>query len=602
MQQLINKISIKTVRSVCYKSLAILFFQIVMVFAAYSQNEADEYLRLAERFIQEGNKTEAVQYYNKAAYVYWNANQSSKAIECFKKLLSLNEEFGNSNAILTITNNLGLIYSELEDYHNAAENFKLALKYSRTINDKPGIVSALINVGTSLQGLNKDNEAINYLTEAVNLSNELSDLKLMRKSYGALAESYEKLGNSSKAFENYEIFASIDKKIKKQEMEEVQNQAETEVNKANSEKMMTEQQLSQTSQVLKMTTDTLQKTLEIKRLQELELDLKSAELREKEIILQKRLILSIFLASAAILITLILILLYIQFQNKKRANELLARQNEEINRQRDKLDRQNKNITSSIHYATTIQQAILPSKDVMDNYIESFIIYRPKDLVSGDFYWFSQWADPKTKKEVVLLAVVDCTGHGVPGAFMSMIGSRLLNEIVNEKKVLDPKDILRQLCIEVKAALKQDKSDNTDGMDMCLCSLEKNNKGETKVVFSGAKRPMFYHMNDMPTLGILKGDRISIGGSNVTSHANEFTNQEIILPKGSMIYLASDGIIDQHSPERKRFGSNKLIDTIYSVVNKPLTDQKIHLEKILDDFSGNEEQRDDITVLGVRLI
>ena len=199
------------------------------------------------------------------------------------------------------------------------------------------------------------------------------------------------------------------------------------------------------------------------------------------------------------------------------------------------------------------------------------------------------------------IAVVDCTGHGVPGAFMSMIGNQLLNEIVNEKKIFEPHKILTQLNLGVIKALNQDTTNNNDGMDICLCSVAPNsNLTHYKITFAGAKRPLYYFKTQEKKLIKQTGSRMSIGGRSKNSCIN-FTSKEIILQKNDLIYLTSDGYIDQNNKERKRFGTKHLENILNKITDRPLPEQKQVLEIELDKWQGTERQRDDITVIGIKI-
>ncbi len=272
----------------------------------------------------------------------------------------------------------------------------------------------------------------------------------------------------------------------------------------------------------------------------------------------------------------------------------------EILVQKRKVELQNDNIKGSIRYAKTIQQAILPTYSEIKKDLDIFIIFKPKDIVSGDFFWHSK-VKTDGKKSYTFLAAVDCTGHGVPGAFMSMIGSRMLSEIVNEKKVFEPMQILDYMDNGIRRALKQDSTDNTDGMDTCLVRLERINKTDTKIVFAGAKRPLIYYTNDTKEVLSLRGARKSIGGQVIQIEKIEFEQHEITLKKKDIIYLSSDGLIDQNSADRKKFGTIKLIDILKNNADKTTEEQKQILEKELQEHQHGTEQRDDITLLGIRL-
>ncbi|WP_299463200.1 SpoIIE family protein phosphatase [uncultured Microscilla sp.] len=281
-------------------------------------------------------------------------------------------------------------------------------------------------------------------------------------------------------------------------------------------------------------------------------------------------------------------------------NEELQQQQEELATQRDfadqkskELDHQNQQMRKSMVYASNIQQALLPSTSQLSHHFkEHFIIFYPKDIVSGDFYWF---AEHKAQK---LVAVVDCTGHGVPGAFMSMIGNSVLNETVNEKGIYDPALILERLHQEVRKGLKQEDESNTDGMDVCLCSFVAGSNGTTEVVFAGAKRDLLYFKNGQ--LLKIKGDRVSIGGFQHEAKRT-FTNQPITLHSNDVWYLMSDGFVDTANVKRKSFGNKRLQQVMMRIANEPLDQQKEALKQAMFDFKGDADQRDDILVIGLKV-
>ncbi|MCE9499607.1 MAG: SpoIIE family protein phosphatase, partial [Leptospira sp.] len=277
-------------------------------------------------------------------------------------------------------------------------------------------------------------------------------------------------------------------------------------------------------------------------------------------------------------------LLYANMEQKVRdRTRELALANEE-------LEMKNKHITESIEYSLTIQQAILPPRALLKNVLHNyFLLFRPKDIVAGDFYWFSKIDDDN-----IFVVTADCTGQGVPGALMSMIGNNFLNQIVNEKHIFDPSLILQGLNESVRIALQQDKEDTSsrDGMDLCLCKISGN-----KVTFAGAKRPLIV-MKD-GKLEVVKGDLASIGGRQ-KSEKTQYTNREIEIVKGkTSIYLTTDGYIDQPDPDRNRIGSKGLYNLIEKYHNLTGDEQLLKFSDALDSHKRYEEQRDDITVMGI---
>ena len=256
---------------------------------------------------------------------------------------------------------------------------------------------------------------------------------------------------------------------------------------------------------------------------------------------------------------------------------------------------QNQNIKSSIHYAENIQKAILPDKKKIDQYFNSFIIYQPKDVVSGDFYWFNE-VDGK-----LVMAVVDCTGHGVPGAFMSLIGSQLISKIVNEKRILDPAQILKELNNEIIESLRQNDSNNNDGMDLCICTIEKIDGGYD-FTFAGAKNSVVVYREKYKTIEKLKHDGHSLGGKSLIGKNYVFNNQNIQLESNDMVYLYTDGIIDLNNADRKRYGTTKLVNLLNSIASLDMQQQELAILESMFEHNSSNDQRDDITIVGLRMI
>ena len=290
-------------------------------------------------------------------------------------------------------------------------------------------------------------------------------------------------------------------------------------------------------------------------------------------------------------------------ENVKEINS----QNEEIKKQSEDLKalnievlQKNKKITDNIRYALTVQEALLPAKDKMKKYLKDFFItYLPKDIVSGDFYWFTHIPSEEANTSKLFVAAVDCTGHGVSGAFMSLIGSTLLNEIVNQRKIHDTDQILYELNRNVAHQLKQKENAGNDGMDLSLCCIEYKNDHEVTVNYSGAKRPFTYYDHLAKEIKSIKGDRKSVGGKHNIDF--QFSRIEIQLQKGDCIYLDSDGLTDQNNTNRERFGTQRLQSLLKEIAENPMKKQKEVLEKKLQEHQEGTEQRDDILMMGIRL-
>ncbi len=260
----------------------------------------------------------------------------------------------------------------------------------------------------------------------------------------------------------------------------------------------------------------------------------------------------------------------------------------------------NKDITDSINYAKQIQSAILPSLTAIEQgFPESFILYRPKDIVSGDFYWYTQ-SHSKSGKTSSYLAAVDCTGHGVPGAFMSMIGNDLLEQIVKIKKITDPGKILTELNNGIKLALHQtDGNSSKDGMDIALCKLSTDENNVRTLHYAGAFRPLWC-VNAAGEFTEITADKRAIGG--ITEMAYEFTNHRIMVNAGDSFYMFSDGYVDQFGGEKgKKFLSVNLRKLLLNSCMQSITDQKQNAEKAFDSWKGEHEQIDDVLLIGFRI-
>lgn len=288
---------------------------------------------------------------------------------------------------------------------------------------------------------------------------------------------------------------------------------------------------------------------------------------------------------------------------KDKANEELSRKvrerTAELEERNKEIEIKNKNITDSIRYAKTIQRAILPNTEkfcqVFSNY---FLIYLPKDIVSGDFYWLRHF--PEEHK--AFIAVGDCTGHGVPAAFMSLIGTATLNETVNQKKIYNPAEILRNLHESIRISLGQADGKNEDGIDLGLCLIEQDPEDveKRKVTFAGAKRSLFCVTKQQAELIEVKGDRKSVGGMQ-KEDKRLFTNQVLGFHSGDMLYLTSDGYTDQNGEERRKYGKLRFLQVLTDLSLLSLPEQHKELLQELKEHQGNAPQRDDITILGVRL-
>ncbi len=283
-----------------------------------------------------------------------------------------------------------------------------------------------------------------------------------------------------------------------------------------------------------------------------------------------------------------------------RQKEDLENKNKQIENQRDELEfknkkifHQNEMITGGIRYAQTIQNLILPEKKTISQHFENFILYRPKDIVSGDFYWFYAKND-----NTFFAAVGDCTGHGVPGAFMSVLCSRMLDETIVNENQENPSTILTILESKIVSALKQRENSNADGLDISLCRINRQKTG-AEVTVAGAKSFFFYP--DGQKTEIFKGTRKSIGGIFTEMKKRKFENFVVMLKENDCIYMSSDGIIDQNNDNRRSMGSLRLAEIINNCKNLPMSLQQQKIEENINKWQQNSQQRDDICLIGIKI-
>jgi serine phosphatase RsbU (regulator of sigma subunit) len=271
--------------------------------------------------------------------------------------------------------------------------------------------------------------------------------------------------------------------------------------------------------------------------------------------------------------------------------ELVNIRTAEVLRQSQVIAEKNKELTDSLNYAKRLQAAILPKREtIAGTFPDSFILYQPKDIVSGDFYSF----ELQDGREII--AAADCTGHGVSGAIMSMIGSALLKQIIAEKKITEPADILHRLNEGVIEALKQNENNTHDGMDIALCSFDLERR---KLVFAGANRPLWRIRNG--ELQAYVSDKLPIGGLQI-DRSRPFTNNYIDLEPGDALYIFSDGFADQFGGESgKKLMTKRFKEILLSIAGRPMPEQGEYLCAFIKKWMGIFEQVDDLLVIGIRI-
>jgi CheY-like chemotaxis protein len=591
--------------------LIVVFFNIIpsdIKLSANPTNDIQDQIQqcqaLIQKFETEGNKNELARNLSRIGNLYWQIDAKLEAIKYFERAIEVNRSLGNKNALRVIYNYLGMIYSENNEYQKAVDNFEKSLQInieSRNTND---IASDYLNIAKALQSLGYYSESNDKANKGLEKALEINNLNLTKSYYLLLGENYEKLGQSKQSGEFYDKANSIAKHLQKQKMDEMENQT-----------LVYEKQVQTKEKELKSTLDTLGQVIQINSEMQLqnellnkENQLKEMEVREQEAKMQAREKVQrtrlVALSIGLFLLILIMILIYHQFQQKKKANILLHQQKSEIEQQKSEIERQHnlvsqqqKKITDSIQYARRIQQAVLPPEDIFsESFNDYFVFYRPKDIVSGDFYWISK------KEQLLIIAACDCTGHGVPGAFMSMLGVAYLNEIVNKIAInkhinsLNADDILNQLREMVISSLHQtgNSNESKDGMDIALVIFDFEHK---RLQYAGANNPLLLIRNN--EIMEIKADKMPV--SYHQKRNVPFTKHEIELQEDDRIYLFSDGFVDQFGGENgQKFMHSRFRELLLKLHNQPMADQHIVLEKTLDDWRSGRHQLDDVLVIGAK--
>lgn len=568
------------------------------------QDQIEQCRVLIDKYESEGNKTELAKNLTRAGNLYWQIDAKLEAINYFEKAIEVNRTLGNKNALRVIYNYLGMIYSENNQFQKAVDNFEKSLQINIETKNGNDIASDYLNIARALQSLGYYNESNEKANKGLEKAIELNNLNLTKSLYTVLGENYEKLGQSKMSGEFYDKANTIAKHMQKQKMDEMETQT-----------LAFEKQVQTKEKELKSTLDTLGQVIQINseiqlqnellnkenQLKEMEVREQEAKMLAREKVQQARLM---ALSIGLILLFLIMILIYRQFQQKKKANLLLQQQKNEIEQQKSEIERQHilvtqqqKKITDSIQYARRIQQAVLPPEDIFsETFNDYFILYRPKDIVSGDFYWVSK------KEQLLIMAAADCTGHGVPGAFMSMLGVAYLNEIVNKIAInkhinsMNADDILNQLREMVISSLHQtgNSNESKDGMDIALTIIDFEHK---RLQYSGANNPLLLIRNN--EIIEVKADKMPV--SYHQKRNIPFTKHEMDLQDDDLIYIFSDGYVDQFGGDQgQKFMLSRFRDLLLKISSQPMADQGLILDKTIDDWRGNRSQLDDVLVIGAK--
>jgi serine phosphatase RsbU (regulator of sigma subunit)/Tfp pilus assembly protein PilF len=504
--------------------------------------------------------------------------------------LPLSEKLGNNDAIGTVSVNLGEIYFHRESYDTALYYYEKSLNAFRKSNSG-NVPYTLTNIGKVYMKRGDFQKAIEFQQEAYRIA-ESSNAKLeMTSTLLGLAGTYREAGRMRSAVESYDRARRIAEEIgAKNELKQAFEglAASYSLLKDYASAFKFQALLTDIKDTLYVAAN--EKKIQFRQLnyelekKETQISLLTKDKELQDVVIKKQKFTQRTFIIGFIIAILIAVQTYRNYRRKVRVNELLARQKEEI-------EIQNKNMTVSINYAERIQSAMFPSGCILSpSLFEYFILFKPLDIVSGDFYWF------RNTNNSVFIAAADCTGHGVPGAFMSVLGISYLNELVNSTVALQASEVLSRLREHVIKTLhqKNDPKSTRDGMEMSLIKLDQE---KNILQFSGARRPL-YLIRDS-NLSELAGDKIPLG---IHFDANDtFNDKEIEIRKNDIVYLFSDGFADQiGGPEKKTLKAKRFKDILLNNCHLPMAEQKELLEKSLEDWKAGNSQTDDILVIGIK--
>ncbi|UKN02176.1 tetratricopeptide repeat protein [Paracrocinitomix mangrovi] len=545
--------------------------------------------------------------YNNLGVIYSIIGDTSKALEFHSKSLAYKKEIGDQEGVAMSYNNIGTIYENSHQPFKALEYYEASLKIRQEINDVRGIAMSYDNIGDIYFEEEIYGKAHQYYQKGYQLWSEAQIEVGITTSLNNLSNVYLQMGNLSEA-ENTGL-QSLEIAQKLGFPADIENSSRTLMQiyraKGDFEKAMKYADLymdmKDKVKSIESTQSVMKKTMQYEY-QKIALKDSLEHAKEKEVqevkIKEKETQNYALFGGLGLLFVLFLVVIR-SYQQKKKDNQKINDQKQEVESQKEEIEKQHvalasthKEISDSISYAKRIQDAILPSNEDMQKILnQGFVFFAPKDVVSGDFYWMTQ------KGDTTLLAVADCTGHGVPGAMVSVVCNNALNRAVREFDITQPDQILnktRGIVIDTFAATN---SVVKDGMDIALISLKKNNDSTVSLNFSGANNPL-YIVRSNSELEVLNADKQPIGNFE---KATDFKLQETLLNTGDTIYLFSDGFMDQFGgPDGKKYKHARFRNLIIDNQSKSMTEIGQIIEQEFKDWKGDLEQLDDICVIGVR--
>jgi serine phosphatase RsbU (regulator of sigma subunit) len=507
---------------------------------------------------------------NAIGVVYREQKNYAKAREYYEKAMTIDSELGNKDGIARILGNIGNIYSDENNEKKAVEFGLKALAIYRETGNRNGIALNLGNIGDSYYKQKSFITAKSYLDSALAISKEIGNVEVIRDVYGALSLLDSAKNDFNAALKDYKEYIIYRDSL---------------INDANTKKTVQTEMNFEFSQK-----QAAEKAEQDKK------DAIAEQDRNKQKVIRNS-----FIAGFILMIALAFFI-FRGLQQKQKANLIITRQKEEVEQQKQLVEQQktiveekNKDITDSIHYASRIQRALLTTDEYIGKHLnEYFILFKPRDIVSGDFYW-----SYTTPQGAVHIACCDCTGHGVPGAFMSLLNISMLNESVIERGITTPDMVLNGIRTNIIKALnpKGLDTESKDGMDCSYCVFDMKH---STIQVACANNPVWIVRNGTQSVEEIAPDKMPVGIQYGTE--KPFTLHTVKLNKGDCIYMFTDGYADQFGgPKGKKFKYKTLQEKLIAISHKPLADQKQILENTIQNWKGDLEQVDDILVIGIRI-
>ncbi len=538
--------------------------------------------------------------------VYFEQGDFPKALNYYLRTIKLDDESGNKGNMETNSGNIALVYLQQGDYTNALDYFFKALKIAQELGNRNGESKHLCNIGTTYysQGMflkikqeGRDsllNKALDFYFRALKIAEELGNKRSIAADLDNIGSVYTDMEKYSEA-EKYLLDAlKLNKEIGALNSELAVENSLTKLYEKTSRYELAFEHYKKAI-VIKDTLFNQEKNKDITRKEmNYEFEKKNAIAAAQS---EKQKTIIALLVAGALLVLGFLFFVYRSLHLTRKQKQTIEIHNQETELQKKIIEEKQKDILDSINYAKGIQESILPTENEIENILSnSFVLYKPKDIVSGDFY-FIESINTNEKEKLIGFAAADCTGHGVPGAFMSILGVNILRQSLSNREVNNPAQALDFLNKNLNIALRQHSREQTirDGMDIAFCVL---NQKTNELYYAGAYNPLWIVKNDSSFLEI-KSDKQPIGNF---PNQKPFTNHTIKLEKGDIVYLFTDGYADQFGgPKGKKFKYLQMQQLLIAIHNKPMNEQKKILEDTINNWKGNLEQVDDILVLGVRL-